>query len=295
MAALLNAALGATVGLGLLLVVAGLAGRSVLPRLWSRSGPDRVDGGSRMLLWVAAGLVAGVGVLLVTGWPVAAVTIGGLVPFLPRFLGGGRERAAFIARTEAIATWTEMIRDNLSGAAGLEQALLATTPLAPDAIRPEVQRLATRLDRQAPLAAALRAFGDELDHPSADLVVVAIAKAARMEVRELSPLLSRLAVSIRDDVRMRLRVEVSRARIRTSARIVIGSTAFFVAALYVVAPRLLEPYDTLAGQLWMVVVVGVFLGAGWLIGYYAQLELPTRYRLKTAATTAGPIDGRAAS
>ena len=44
-----------------------------------------------------------------------------------------------------------------------------------------------------------------------------------MEGRDIGALLSRLADSIRTDVRMRLRVEVGRARIRTSARIVIGA------------------------------------------------------------------------
>ena len=63
---------------------------------------------------------------------------------LPRVLGRDPEHARRVARIEAVATWTEMLRDTLSAAAGLEQAILATAPLAPVAIRGEITELAAR-------------------------------------------------------------------------------------------------------------------------------------------------------
>lgn len=284
MTALAFTALGAIVGFGILLLIEGVAGRQVLPRL-----DDHLPSGTskeRFLLWLTLGFVTSVFVLFLTRWPVAAISLGVLVVMLPQIYGGRRQQETFIQRTQAIASWTEMIRDNLAGAAGLEQALLATVPLAPGPIRPEVERLEARLDRQVPLVDALAAMSDDLDHPSADIVVVAIAKASRMEVRELNPLLTRLADSIRDDVRMRLRVEVSRARIRQSARIVVGFSAMFVVLLYIFARDLLRPYDKVQGQLWLCVVVSVFVVAGWLIYRYAKLELPARFALRRSAPTA---------
>ena len=285
MDALLFAALGALVGLGATLLVAAALGREVVPRL----GDHLPDGARRelvLVMGVVAVLVGGV-VYAITGWPVAAVGVVLLVLIVPSLFRGRRHQEVFIARTQAIAAWTEMIRDNLAGAAGLEQALLATAPLAPAPIKQEVLRLEARLDRQVPLIEALRLLGDELDHPSADLVVVAIAKASRMEVRELNPLLTRLSTSIREDVRMRLRVEVSRARIRQSSRIVIGFTVVFMVLLYVFSGDLLRPYDTVGGQVWLGVVAVIFGAAGWMIAVYGRLETPPRFTIRRSAVLEG--------
>lgn len=233
--------------------------------------------------WVAAGVVAGLLVYAVTGWLVAAVAAGVLVTVAPRFVGGRSERQVFIARTEAVAAWTEMIRDTMAGAAGLEQALIASAAVAPAAIGDEVDRFTARLDRM-PLTDALARLGDDLDHPSADLVVVSLANAARMEARELGPLLTRLAESIRGDVKMRLRVEVGRARIRTSARIVVITTIVTTLIVYLFSRNLLEAYDTAAGQAWLLVVFAVFGLGAWMLHSYGHLEMPERFRARGRTT-----------
>lgn len=286
MNALVLAAFGGIIGFGFLLLIDGIRGRQLLPRPSTGSTGSAAGSGSlltrsnHLLIRVVLGLVVGGLVLVLTHWPVAAVTTVGFVIMLPVLFGGLHQGRDMIERTQAIASWTELIRDNLAGAAGLEQALLATAPLAPRAIATEVGRLEARLERQEPLTDALAAFGDDLSHPSADLVVVAIAKASKMEVRELNPLLSRLAESIRDDVRMRLRVEVSRTRIRQSSRIVVAFTLAVIMLLLVLARDLLAAYDTAAGQLWMVVVVAVFVSAGVLIHRYSKLTSPARFSLR---------------
>jgi hypothetical protein len=111
-------------------------------------------------------------------------------------------------------------------------------------------------------------------------VVASLAAAARLEARDLGSLLARLAEAIKGDVRMRVRVEVGRARIRTSARIAIATTTATVVFLYLFARHLLEPYDTVGGQVWLLVVVGVFFGAGWMLHRYSRLEVPERFSLR---------------
>ena len=276
--------LGAFIGLGALILIQGLRGRKILPTV------DEVlpAGVTRDAAAVALtlGLVVGVAVFVITGWPVAAVACGGLVLFLPKLLGGRKQQKLNIDRTQAIASWAEMIRDNMAGAAGLEQALLATVVVAPAPIALEIQRFAARLERMN-LVEALAALGEDLDHPSADLIVVSLANAARMEARELGPLLSRLADSIRDNVRMRLRVEVGRARIRTSARVVVGTTILTIIFLFVFSRDLLEPYDTATGQLWMCFVVAVFVAGGWLMKIYGRVEMPARFSARPQQFTRG--------
>ena len=219
MAALTMGVLCAGVALGLLMVSAGLRGRAVLPDIQMVFGVDvSVE---RMMGWGAGAVVAAIAVLGITGWPVAALATFVLVLSGPRLGGRDGGRVDSIARTQAIASWTEMIRDNMAGAAGLEQALMATADVAPKPIQAEIRRFSSHLE-DASIGDALASLGDDLNHPSADLVVASLVNAARMEARDLGPLLSRLADSIRGDVRMRLRVEVGRTRIRTSARIVVG-------------------------------------------------------------------------
>src|SRR5690606_4067957 len=116
----------------------------------------------------------------VTGWIVGGVLAALAVMALPGVLGGRAQREKAIARTEAVASWTEMIRDSIVAASGLEEAIVATASVAPAPIETEVRRLVLRLEHQR-LPDALVAFGEDLDHPSGDLVVAALVIAARME------------------------------------------------------------------------------------------------------------------
>ena len=282
MNALTMGAIWAGAAVGLLIVAAGLRGHRLFPERPTAGGPGR--DGNRTTAVVAAALVAGVVVYGVTGWPVAGLAVATTALGAPRLVGARERRANSIARTEAIATWTELIRDNMAGAAGLEQALVASVGVCPAAISAEVARFGRRLEHE-PLGDALAALGDDLDHPSADLVVAALANAARMEGRDVGALLSRLAESIRADVRMRLRVEVGRARIRTSARIVIAVTGFTMLFLYLSAPTLLEAYDTLVGQVWLAFVFAIFALGLWLMDTYSQIEMPQRFSARRHATS----------
>lgn len=270
-----------TVGLGVWLAITSLRGVKVLPdpshlmpRLVPKAVPPHKAG-----MWLITAAVVAVAVWLVTGWPVAAIAAGVGTVVGPAALGGTARRQAEADTAEAIATWADMIRDTMAGASGLEESLIQTASVAPHAIRPQLEAFAQRL-RHQPLPAALGDLAVDLDHRSADLLVAALASAARLEARDLGPLLARLAEAIRGDVRMRSRIEVGRTRIRTSGRIAVGTTVATVAFLSVFAGHLLEPYDTAAGQGWLVVVSAVFLGSGWLLRRYSHLEVPARFTLR---------------
>lgn len=268
------AALGAGVGLGLFLVFLGARGVRILPPVSSffPSG----TGTGMATAWAVGGLLVGLLILSLTGWFGAAVGAAALVIGLPWFFGGTRAVGIEVERTQAIASWTEMIRDNLAGAAGLEQALQSTASIAPTPIAREVRAFASRLESQS-VADALVHLGGELDHPAADLVVVSLANASRMESRDLGPLLTRLSESIRADVRMRLRVEVGRSRIRTSSKIVLGVTIFTMGMIYFSSRELLEVYDTVEGQIWLLAVFALFIGSLWLMNFYARIDMPERF------------------
>jgi tight adherence protein B len=124
--------LGALAGLGVVLVVAGLrraAEPEPSPRLAQLAARVRQEA---TMPRVAATLVTMAVVAAVTRWPSGTVLAGLAAWFLPRALGPDREHARALERIEAIASWTEMLRDTISAAAGLEQAILAAEQQARD-------------------------------------------------------------------------------------------------------------------------------------------------------------------
>lgn len=263
----LAASLGLGTALGLVLVTLGLTGREDPPAgldvqesRWSRltAGREPVDR-RRLALCVAVGIV----VAVVSRWPVAALLSAGAAWVLPDIIGPDRGHARRVARIEAIATWTEALRDNLSGAAGLEQAIGASAIESPEPIRDEVSRLALRLQRGWRLGDALRGFAAELADPTADLVVAGLVMASKGSAGQLGDVLGELALSARAKVASRQRIAASRKSNRTSARVVVGATLAMAGVLLLINRGYLAPFDTVTGQLVLLAVGACFGFAFW--------------------------------
>ena len=218
----------------------------------------------------------GAGAGLVTGWPVA-VPIGGVaalgLPVLFRQTSG----SASIAKIEAIATWTEMLQGTLAASAGLGQAIVATAPLSPPAIRDATTRLSGRLSAGMHPRDALLQFADELEDPCADRVICALQLAVASRAQRVGDLLAALADSTRDEVALRLRIEVSRASVRSGVRTVIVFSLAFAAGLALLARSYLAPFGSTAGQL-VLVVVGTLYAAGFTL-MVAMARPPAPVRL----------------
>jgi Flp pilus assembly protein TadB len=214
----------------------------------------------RLAACLAAGLVA----LVVTRWPVGAAFATVATALLPRFFGHKAERQARLDRIEALASWAEQLRDTLAGAAGVEETLLATVRVAPLPLRPQLGRLAHRLDRH-PLVASLRVFADELDDPLADLIVSALILGAEKQVKDLGALLGALAATAREEAAMHLRVEAGRARTRSAVQIITIFTLSFAGGLVLLNRGYLSPFDSTLGQAALALVGGCFAAAFWLM------------------------------
>ena len=224
---------------------------------------------------------------LATGWPAGTVLAGLAAWAAPSVLGRDQDAAGPVARIEAIAGWTEMLRDTTSAAAGLEQAIAATAPLAPEAIRPQVTVLAGRLAAGDRLDGALREFAAQVADPLADLVVAALIHAAAHHARRLGELLSSLAASARAQASMRLRVEAGRASLRTSARMITTVTGLMAAGLVLLNRGYLAPYDSAAGQLVLLLAGAIFTAGFTLLRRMARHQQVSRI-LAPAARPAAP-------
>jgi Flp pilus assembly protein TadB len=169
-----------------------------------------------------------------------------------------------IRRAEAVAVWTELLRDSLTASAGLAQAIVATASVAPQEIRGSAGRLADRIMSGLAIDDGLRLFAAEIGDPSADEVVSALRLASTSRAQRLVDLLGALADSTREVVAMRLRVEASRSSARSGVRLVIWFSVGFVALLTVVARSYLAPFGSFTGQL-VLVIVGLLYATGLVL------------------------------
>ncbi|NYD20935.1 type II secretion system F family protein [Kineococcus aurantiacus] len=256
-----SAALAAAVaGSGVLLTALGLAGRVAGPS--SRPGRRRTALLGRQALF---GLAAGVLTLVLTRWVVAGVGIGLLVACWQRLLGGNAEENRGIARLEALANWTESLRDTIAGAIGLEQAIPATAGTSAPALRPSLNLLVDRLRIREPLPDALLRFADDVDDPSADVVVAALVLNARLRGPGLRDVLTALATSTREELDVRRRIEASRRSIRRSVQIVLLIVLGVMGLLAVFNRDYVAPYSSFAGQVALVLVAALMVaGLTWL-------------------------------
>jgi Flp pilus assembly protein TadB len=269
--------LGALFALGVVMFAVAL--RPVAPSDVRERPRRAVDARTRfenLVLRVALGVGCAVAVGVVTRWPMASLLLGVAGFLAPSLLGGEAERKARLDRIESVASWAEMLRDTMAGSGGLEQSIIATAGLAPQPIRPEVVRLAARLERER-LAPSLRVFADDLDDPTADLVVAALILAADKSPKRLGDLLGRLARSARDDVNMRLRVEAGRSRTRTSVKVITVFTTLFAVFLMVFNRDYLSPYDTVAGQGVLALIGLCFGGAFYWLANSFRIDAEERF------------------
>jgi tight adherence protein B len=271
--------LGAGVGLGTWLVLIGWRGTTAghqllrVPEGWDRR---------RVAVAAVAAVTGGV----VTEWVMGAVLIGIAAWALPRLLTRGKKTAERLARIEAVAAWTEQLRDTLASAAGLEQAILASAPVAPEPIEREVNTLVSRLETGHRLAPSLDEFADTLADPTADLVISALQLAATQQARHVGELLGSLAVSARELVSMRQRVETSRARTWASVRFITGTTCAVAGALIVFKRDYIASFDTATGQLVLLAVAGLFAAGFAGLTKITAADQPARF-LGTAGEAGG--------
>jgi Flp pilus assembly protein TadB len=258
---LLAILLGALAGAAVLLLV--LAVRGLPPRPPGRP-PSRLERQARDLLGPrgAIALIAGVAVLLATRWVVGGIGVALLVLGW-RSLGGAAGERRAMARLEALATWTESLRDTIAGAVGLEQAIPASSRVASPLLAEPLARLVDRLHTRVPMPEALHRFADDLDDPGADLIIAALIINARLRGPGLRDLLGALAASAREELDMRRKVNAERRSTRRSAQIVTGISVGLALGLALFNQGYVKGYDSVLGQVVLVVVVGLY-GAGFV-------------------------------
>lgn len=257
------AAAGALVMTGLVLLVAEFTRKAPPPGLppsrWSSAGQVGEHTRRRLVTAVAAGLA----MLLLTRWPVAALAAAGAVVFLPRLTStkAARQRTALL---EGLEQWTRRLADMLTASRGLEDALEVSARTAPAAIAGPVTALARRLSARVGTEEALRLFAAEIDDPAGDRIAAALIIATGQRGGGVHGVLSALAEILARDVSARREIEADRSQHRTTLRwIIVFITGFTLFAI--VNRSYSAPYGTLAGQTVLAFVCVLYAaGLAWL-------------------------------
>jgi Flp pilus assembly protein TadB len=188
------------------------------------------------------------------------------------------------ALVEAVAVWTENLRDSMTASSGIEQAISDTARHAPSILSEDVNRLVASL-RYRRIDEALREFAHALGNPTSDFVIAALILSIGHHTRDFIGLLTHLSDAARAETDLYTRIWVSRARSRTAVRIITGSVASFVVGLVLLNPLYLRPFLTPTG---LVVLSGICLSFGcglvWLRSM-TSLDPPPRFLHQEQAPT----------
>jgi tight adherence protein B len=212
----------------------------------------------RRRLWLGGAVVGGILVWLLSGWALAVVVLPLLVVGVPLLLSSP-PAAIDVARLTAIEQWTRGMSGVLTVGSGIEHAIVASLGSTPEPIAPMVGTLVARLNARWPTEDALRAFADDLDDATGDLVAATLILGAQRRGPGLAAVLDDLAATVAEEVRIRRGIEADRAKPRTTARWV---TILTLGVLGVLAldREYIAPYKTPVGQLALFVFLSLYAG-----------------------------------
>jgi hypothetical protein len=267
MSSLIAGLLGSAFAAGILLTVLGLRGVPPGDAPRRRLTPD-VD---RLNLRLALAVGAAVLVYAATGWPVGALAGAAFGWSAPTLVGARAVRQREIDRIAGVARWAEQLRDTMTAAAGLHEAIAVTARVAPLAIRSAVEELAIGLQNER-LPGLLRQFASSVANPAGDQVAVALLLASERHGARLADVLDRVAAAARAEATLRLRIEAQRARAASQARLVSGVIASVVVIYVVLNRSYLAPFGTPLGQVVLAAVCGLWFLSFWALVRLASFE-----------------------
>jgi Flp pilus assembly protein TadB len=139
---------------------------------------------------------------------------------------------------------------------------------------------------------ALRAFADDLDDATGDLIAANLILAARRRGTGLAAVLESLAESVADDVRARRQVEADRAKPRATARWVTVISASVLVVLSF-ASSYTANYATPLGQAVLVLLLAAYVA---VLVWMKRMATGTPWpRILQAPPTTSPTAGATAT
>jgi tight adherence protein B len=257
-AALLLTVAGLLIAAGAVGVACAVRGVTVLPQRSARRSTTQL----RITPLHGAAVVAGAAMLLLTGWPVAAIAAAAGVVFVPTVLGGGKASQRLIVKSQGLADWTRRLADLISsGSAGsARDALERSLSSAPQPIAGEVARLVHRIGPVG-VEPALYRFAAEVADPAAEKIAGVLILRDRNGGPGLAQVLTDLAQDLDERARMLREVEAERAKPRVNVRFIVILTVVLMVGTMLFIRPFLSPYSSVVGQLLLAGVFAIFAAA----------------------------------
>jgi tight adherence protein B len=174
---------------------------------------------------------------------------------------------------EAIATWTETVRDGLGAGRHLRAALAASCDQPPAELAEPLAHLSANLDTKA-VPDALRQLRREVTHPAIGPVIAVLDIAYRRGTGDLIRLMATQVDTTRDDVARLRDQHALRARHRRSMTLLLALFAVAVTGVLAVWPAFFAAYRTLTGQLVLAALGAAVAGAVHTLVRMGQPDLP---------------------
>ena len=251
--ALIGMFLGAVIGFG---IVQLLRGGRPLPR--PRRQPPK---------GLVVGLVAGVGLLVLTGWPVLAVAGGFLAS---QMLHSASERAQdrrTLARRAELGRVASRLRDACLAGHGLPAAVGIAAAAAGPETRDDMLALA-RAVREVGVARAFAAWGERAPDPIFGVFSRMVGEADRQGSDALSSLLTRLATQTAKEVSAARETAAHQGGPRTTALVVAVVAVGLLLSVRFGSPAFADAYSDPPGQ---VMMAAAFIPLG--LGYWTMARL----------------------
>jgi tight adherence protein B len=286
---MLGAFIGALIMSGVLLVVLGArSGRKP-----HRSHTDDHDEEAKPRVPLVANpralaisAVAGLFTAVTTGWWSITILacLGGML--LPAMYAERQSQIADRRRVSAVASWVETVRDLLSAASGIDEAIIRSAQTLPPTspIKSEIEALAATATLGG-LRIGLKRFGATMADPTVDYVTATLMIAAERSSGVLHEQLSEAASVAREQVSVRERVDASRSRVRTASTAIVVVTVVMVVFIIGTQPSYATWYGQLTGQVVLAVAGCVELVGVWWLARIARPEQGTRITLDFDTST----------
>jgi tight adherence protein B len=255
----MGAFLGLLLGLGLLLIwrsgprarpITNRPDLRLLARRTERlrqAGVEGVSGGQLLALQFAAGLIAALVVLVVSGSVSVAVCFGVFGLFAPTVMVARlRERR----RSELREVWPEVV-DNLASAVragmALPEAVSALEVRGPEPLRPAFGRFAADYRATGRFSDCLGRLKSDLADPVGDRVCESLRLARDVGGTDLGRLLRTLSTFLREDARTRAELETRQDWTVNAARLAVAAP-WIVLLLLATQSTTLAAFDRPAGR-----------------------------------------------
>ena len=223
------------------------------------------------MLRLVLALVAGLGLLALTGWPLMLVLAPAAVLGVPVLLSAPFNHD--IALLEALDRWVRALSATLPTGRSVTESVRLSARQAPDLLREPLAPCVLRMDDRWSTQDALRAVADDLSSPDADAVVAALVLAADRGGTGATATLTALSESLQDRLKALREIETERSKPRIVVRQVTIITLVFLSGSLVLGGSFFEPYGTAVGQLILASLIAVYVGSLVML---RRMTLPRR-------------------